>query len=62
MSQLLGISDHQIVFLEDKTRELVAIYNLRDVQNIHHVPSDSCTLVLQFVKGGSIMFHVERER
>lgn len=62
MSQLLGISDHQIVFLEDKTRELVSNYNLRDVQNIHHVPTDPCTLVLQLVRGGNIVFHVERER
>ena len=61
-SQLLGISDHQMVFLEEKTRELVSIYPLHDIQNVQHLPSDPCSLIIYFSTGQKVPFSVERER
>ena len=61
-SQLLGISDHQMVFLEEKTRELVSVYPLHDIQNVQHLPSDPCSLIIHFSTGQKVPFSVERER
>ena len=62
VSQLMGISDHEIVFLEEKTRELVAAYPLHEIKNVQHVPTDMSTLVIQFFSDNSVLFHVEKDR
>lgn len=62
ISQLMGISDHEIVFLEEKTRELVATYQLQDIKNVHHIPSDVCTIVIQLISDHTLLFHVEKDR
>jgi hypothetical protein len=61
MSQLLGISDQEIVFLEDKTRDFIASYQLNEIQNVYHTAGDACAIVIQLVGGNSLMFHVDRE-
>ena len=61
-SQLLGISDHQIIFLDDKTRDLVQTYNLQEVKRVHHDISDPCTIIIQLKCGTRLQVNVERER
>ena len=51
-----------MIFLDEKTRDLVSSYSLQDIQNVQHLPTDPCSLVIQFSTGHKVLFSVERER
>lgn len=61
-TQLFGIGDQKLVFLDEKTREVTAIYTLKDVVSIRHSPHDSCIIVISIRNGSKIQVQVDKER
>ena len=60
-TQLLGLSDQQMVFLDERTRELEGKYFLDEIAKVNHLPTDFCTLLIRLNNGGLLQFEAERE-
>lgn len=60
-TQLVGLSDQIIVFLDEKTRELEAKHFLDEIAQVNHLPTDFCTLLIKLNNGGLLQFEAERE-
>lgn len=61
-SQLFGIGDQKLVFLDEKTREVTAVYELKDVISIRHSSQDNCIIVINIRNGSKLQVQVDKER
>ncbi len=61
-AQLFGIGDTKLLFLDEKTRDVMASYDLKEVISVKHSPQDVCTIMLKLSDGYSIQLQVEKER
>lgn len=61
-AQLFGIGDHKLLFLDEKTREVMGSYDLKEVIGVRHSPHDNCIVVIKLSNGSSLQLQVEKER